>query len=110
MACMSAVIDGMSRMSTIIDGLGSFKPKTTEFFQTFLCLHCSDHCFIIPPSPQVILMLSLFVLPLSFSELPTTAHISLLLLFLQNSLYLVLLLQIWFPAAHYSVHSSFLLL
>lgn len=51
MACMSAVIDGMSRMSTIIDELGSFKPKTTEFFQTFLCLHCSDHCFIIHPPP-----------------------------------------------------------
>lgn len=46
---MSTVVDGMSHMSTIIEGLGSFKSKTTEFFQTFLCLHSSDHCFIISP-------------------------------------------------------------
>lgn len=31
MSCMSTVIDGVSRMRSIIDGLGSFKPSITEF-------------------------------------------------------------------------------
>lgn len=46
---MNTVIDGMSVMSTVLNGLGNFKPKGTEFFQTFLWLAQFWPLFSCPP-------------------------------------------------------------
>lgn len=45
------------------------KLRQLSFSKSSFDLHSSDHCFINPHYPQVILMLSCFVLPLSFSQL-----------------------------------------